>query len=360
MITIDARWINTSGIGTYIKNVLPGIIYKFPQTKFSILGNIIDLRELFDFDESRVSYIQINSPMYSIHEQIEYVRLIPKETKLYFATHYNIPIFFNGKMLVTVYDLFHLAMPKLVGGMHKRLYARYMFNRVRKKADAIVTISNFSKSELIRFTGSGNQQIFPIHLGVDRSWFSIPESESPHSRPYILYVGNIKPHKNLVGLIKAYKKISKQIKHDLVLVGKKEGFITGDCNVELEANGLHDRVYFTGRVDDHSLKRYFSHADMFVFPSLYEGFGLPPLEAMASGCPVLASNAGPMPEICGDAVLYCDPYDISDIAEKMSTLLQDKKLAETLKKRGLNRASTFTWERCINETCEVISSLTQN
>lgn len=354
MITIDARWLNASGIGTYLRNIIPGILENFPTQEFAILGEPSGISQLLGAGNANVRLINAASPMYSIREQLDYVRLIPKETTLYFATHYNVPLFYRGKMLVTVYDLFHLAMPDLVGGLHKQLYARLMFNAVRHKATAITTISNFSRLELIRFTGQGKQPIVPIYLGVTKDWFSIPQSGSPHRRPYIVYVGNIKPHKNLAALVRAFDSVADRIPHDLILVGKKEGFITGDSSVAIEAKGLEERVHFTGRVDDALLRRYFSYADALVFPSLYEGFGLPPLEAMAASCPILVSNAGPMPEICGDAALYCDPYRIDDIADKMLMLLNDAPLRDALRQRGLERARNFTWDRCIRETCNVM------
>jgi glycosyltransferase involved in cell wall biosynthesis len=149
--------------------------------------------------------------------------------------------------------------------------------------------------------------------------------------------------------------ICDRVPHDLVLVGKKEGFITGDHLVAQEAHRLGGRVKFTGYVDDQQLRQYFAHADAMVFPSLYEGFGLPPLEAMAAGCPVLVSNAGPMPEVCGDAALYCDPRRPEDIAAKLLGLMSDAELQDRLRRQGYERARGFTWDRCVRQTCEVIA-----
>lgn len=358
MITIDARWIYTSGIGTYLRHIIPGIVKHFSGHLFTILGDKYELNKLLGPDSKNCTFVHANAGMYSIREQIDFIRLIPRDTDLYFATHYNVPLFYRGVMLVTVYDLFHLAMPELVGGIHKTLYARLMFSAVRRKSSAIITISEFTKSELIRFTGPvGNQSITPIHLGIDEEWFSIPRGNSPHNRPYILYVGNIKPHKNLGSLIKAFEIISDRVPHDLILVGKKEGFITGDTLAAISAQCCNGRVRFTGHVDHMQLKRYITNASALVFPSLYEGFGLPPLEAMAALCPVLVSNVGPMPEICGDAALYCDPYRVEDIAEKMMMLLSDDSLRYSLRELGLEHAKKFNWERCINETCNVIEKL---
>lgn len=357
MITIDARWINTSGMGTYLRNLLPGIISIYPEQKFCLLGDVKTLSTLEWVRSANVTLIEVNSAMYSLTEQVELTKKIPKETKLFWATHYNIPLFYRGDMLVTIYDLFHLAMPRLVGGSHKRFYAKLMFHMVRWRALEILTISHFTKNEFCRFTGSTLQPIYPIHLGVANSWFDIQLSDRPYSGKYILFVGNVKPHKNLSALVSAFNLISNSIPHDLVIVGKKEGFITGDAIVAALAANLSSRVHFTGYVDDATLHQYFAHADAMVFPSLYEGFGLPPLEAMAAGCPVLVSNAGPMPEVCGDAALYCDPYSVDDMAAKLLTILNDEPLRAKLRQRGLEHARTFSWERCIAKTSEVIRGL---
>lgn len=357
MITIDARWLNTSGIGTYLRNVLPGVLAAFPNKKFCLLGGISALTTLDGVMSPNVRLIEAEAGMYSLAEQLELKRIIPKETSLFWATHYNIPLLYRGKMLVTVHDLFHLAMPDLVGGLHKRLYAKIMFGAVRRCAAAIMTVSQFTKDELIRLTGEGSQPIYPVLNGVADAWFHIPPSARPHQKKYILFVGNVKPHKNLSALVKAFGSICDKIPHDLVIVGKKEGFITGDEIVAKEAARLGSRVQFTGYVDDEKLRQYFAHADALVFPSLYEGFGLPPLEAMAAGCPVLVSTAASLPEICGDAAVYCDPYRAEDIASKLLELLTDEDLREEFRRKGYERARTFTWERCVSQTCDVIRAL---
>lgn len=359
MITIDVRFLNSSGIGTYLRNVIPGLVSRFPESTLSLMGDPAVIGKIDSLvNAPNVVIIPAFAKMYSLQEQIDYVRLIPKSTKLYFATHYTVPLLYRGKMLVTIYDLFHLAMPQLVGGMHKSLYAKLMFNTVRQKASSIITISHFTKSELLRLTGpQGNQVIAPIHLGVDNSWFDIPHLTSPHPRPYLLFVGNIKPHKNLGALIKAFSLIANQFPHDLVLVGQKEGFITADTGLDFMAKELESRVQFTGRVDQQTLQQYFAHAACLIFPSLYEGFGLPPLEAMAAGCPVISSDAGPMPEVCGDAVLYFDPKNIEQLADKLQLVLSDDVLRNSLISRGYLHVQSFTWGRCIDETSQVIHAL---
>ena len=360
MITIDGRWINTSGIGTYLSNVIPGVLNSFPDYEFHILGDAASLSRLKGIKQVNFQVIQCSAKMYSIDEQIELIRSIPSQTRLFWATHYNIPLLYRGKMIVTVYDLFHLARPQLVRGFHKRLYAKLMFWALHYRAAAILTISHFSKRELTRLAGEFKQPIFPIHLGVADSWFEIPKKPRPYLRKYILFVGNVKPHKNLSALVEAFGSISHLIQHDLIIVGKKEGFITGDSAVAEAAIKLGDRVDFTGYVDAEVLHQYFAHAELMVFPSLYEGFGLPPLEAMAAGCPVLCSNSASLPEVCGDAAIYFDPNRASDIAEKLLGLVNDDDLLASLKRKGLEHAKSFSWKSCVFQTCEVIRILLNN
>ena len=144
-----------------------------------------------------------------------------------------------------------------------------------------------------------------------------------------------------------------------VIVGKRDGFITGDKRVAAKAAAMRDRVIFTGEVsnDDGVFRQYFAHADALILPSLYEGFGLPPLEAMACGCPVIVSNLGSLPEVCGDAALYCDPHSPQDIAAKIKLLTQNDELRRQLSERGVENARQFTWERCAEHTVGVLESM---
>ena len=251
----------------------------------------------------------------------------------------------------------HLAMPQYMEGMHKRLYARALLAAVRWKARAVICNSRFTANELMRLVGVKASKIEVIHLGVDEAWFSVDERARPHEKPYFVFVGNVKAHKNMAGLIQAFQDVSKTIPHDLVIVGKKDGFVTGDRKVEHWAAALGERVKFAGLVDAGLLKRYVAWADALVLPSFYEGFGLPPLEAMACGCPAIVSASASLPEICGDAALYCDPSDVKDIAAKMLQVATDGATRALLREKGLQRARQFTWDKCARETLAVIESL---
>ena len=347
-----------SGIGTYIRNLLPLVIQALPHQRIYLLGNIADLRQ-FDWVLAKdVEIADFPWPIYSVSEQLHFVRSIPKDTTLFWSPHYNIPFLYKGKLLVTIHDVFYLAMPQNVYGLHKRYYAKVMFAAVCRKAEAIVCVSRFTANEFVRLTGNGKRKnIHYIHNGIDESWFQIKKGVNPYGKPYILYVGNVKPHKNLSALLAAFQLVQDQIPHDLVIVGKKEGFVTGDWQAISKAEGLKRRVTMTGYLDDSALQQYYTHADVFVFPSLYEGFGFPPLEAMACGCPVIVSNVASLPEVCGDAALYCDPRLPKDIAEKIQRVLSDQELKMEMIAKGRRQAAKFSWDKCAHETCAVIKEL---
>lgn len=323
-ITVDARMINSSGIGTVIKNILKRIIVLKPEWTFYILGNLLELKKYDFLKFDNVKLISCEAPIYSVKEQFELIRKIPRNTDIMWSPHYNIPIFYRGKLLVTVHDVFHLAMSQFVNGIHKRLYAKFMFQMVKKKADKIVCVSKFTANELKKYVGVNENKISVIYNGVDEEWFNVPLGKPVHNKPYLLFVGNVKPHKNLINLVKAFKLIKDEIPHDLIIVGKKEGFITGDNHIYDLVKDISNRVIFTGYVSDEILKQYYKQADLFIFPSLYEGFGLPPLEALAVGTNVICSDIPVLEEICEDRVNYFNPNDVNSIKESIRININKK------------------------------------
>ena len=357
IITIDARMIRMSGIGTYIKQILPLIIENLNAVHINLIG---DSKYITNFEWAQhpnVHCTNCTSPIYSIGEQVKLLKAIGNANALLWSPHYNIPIMYKGKLIVTVHDVFHLAARQYVNGILKRVYAKSLFSAVKHKADAVLCVSNFTKNEFIKYTGCREEKIHVIHNGISPVWFSKYTGERPNNRPYLLYVGNVKPHKNLRRLFEAFEQIRNSVKHDLVIVGQKEGFITGDSTVLGYADKYKGRVKFTGYVDDDKLKSYYAYADCLVFPSLYEGFGLPPLEAMACGCPVLVSNCASLPEVCGNAALYCDPYNERDIADKILSLIYNRQLRENLRQKGILHAKKFSWAKCAEQSIKVMEKV---
>jgi glycosyltransferase involved in cell wall biosynthesis len=359
-ITIDARLINNSGIGRYIKNLVPLVINHFHNLNFSIL---IDSKSITSYDNpsfhrSGVNLIKCTSNLYTFYEQIETFKSIPKKTDLFWSPHYVTPIFYSKKMLVTIHDACHLALPEAFSGISKRIYAKLMYKVATSKAAKIITDSNFSKNELTKFTNVNPDIVEVIYLGVEANSHKIlAEPKKVNRSPYIVFLGNVKPNKNLVRLLRAFDSLTKIIPHRLLIIGKKDGFICNDPEVFSYAERLGERVEFTGFVSDEELKEILYNSEGLIFPSIYEGFGLPPLEAMACNCPVAASSAASIPEICGDSAVYFDPYSIDDMADKIHQLVTKPELSKSLVEKGSKRVEMFSWVDCANKTCQSIENL---
>ena len=345
-----------SGIGTYISNLLPRIAELRPEWRLTILGDRERIESLAWPSGATIEIRECGSPIYTAREQIELVAKCPRKVDLFWSPNYNIPLAYVGPLFVTIHDVAHLAMPEIASGAAKQLYARAMFGAVRRRARAIVCDTAFSRGEFLRLVGAPRADITVIHLGVDESWRRASSLERPHARPYIVYVGNVKPHKNLGVLVRAFASLVDSIAHDLVIIGRREGLRTADLAVEREAEALGDRVWFTGEVPFARLQAYVAHASALVTTSLYEGFGFPPLEAMAAGCPAVVSRIPTHQEVCGEAVEYCDPNDPADVARAITRVLGDEELRGALRTRGERRVAQFTWERSAETTLEVLES----
>ena len=355
-IAIDCRMWEASGIGTYLQNLAPRVIRRMPATKFALLGNAPSLADL---RTDNVSVRPLAAPIYSVQEQWAVPQAVPGGTALLWSPHYNLPVFSPCPVVVTIHDILHLAMPELFPGWSKQLYAAVMFRAAVRKARAILTGSRFTAEELSRLLGRWvvKERVHVVPDGVDESWFGILPGPRPQERKYLLYVGNVKPHKNLRRLAEAFAMIKDSMTIDLVIVGEREGFLTGDAELTAATAHLGDRVHFTGRVALADLRQYYRHACALVLPSLYEGFGLTALEAMAVGCPVAVSRAASLPEVCGDAALYFDPADTADLAAALRRIASDDGLRSDLTARGIRRAREYSWERSADQTIEVIQAV---
>ena len=346
IITIDLRMWTSSGIGKVLQNTIPSFINKFNNIDFVLLGD----KEFLDKINWPLNVIEIknfNANIYSIREQIESIKLIPKETDILWWPHWNIPILYKGKIVTSIYDAFHLRMPWNVNNFFKKIYTNILFYAIAKKSLMTLTISEFTKNELIKLTQIKNIHI--VYPSVDKEWFEPIASTIKTDYPYVVYVGNVKPHKDLSTLIKAYIQNSDQVNHKLIIIGKKEGFISGDKSIKKFARKYIDKIIFTGWLDDASVREYVANADLMIFPSLYEGFGIPPLEAMACGCPVIASDIPVIREVCSNSVCYFRPGDVDDLSVKMMKLIKNTKLKENLRLKGSHLVKKYSWELSNNE-----------
>lgn len=233
-----------------------------------------------------------------------------------------------------------------------------------KNSDHIITGSYYTKQEILKYLDFPDEKITVIYHGVDHTLFRLYPSESllqtkkkydlPDS--FVLFVGSIEPRKNLLILLKAYTQLAEDIKQNLplVLVGFK-GWQNKEIMQEIQYNKKH--VIYLGYLSDEELAHVYNLASIFVYPSLYEGFGIPPLEAMACGTPVIASRVSSLPEVCKDAALYIDPENSTNLEQVITTLYKNKVLQEQLRQKGLEHVKQFTWEKSSKAHFEVFDSL---
>jgi glycosyltransferase involved in cell wall biosynthesis len=358
-LCIDLRWVDSSGVGVYIKGIMPGVIERLHDVSIIGLGDRARLQQLSWSRAANIRLIDCQAGRYSLAEQIQLPLAIPRGTDLFFSPYYPIPLLYRGRLAVTVHDLSHRIVPEIIGDSKKRIYAKTMFRALRKRASVIFTVSNFSKSELLRLTtGPREDNIIPTHLGISAEWHGAAQLPPIGSRPYFVYVGNIKPYKNLGRLVEAFLKIKDRVPQDLVIVGQSEGFITGESAEFFErVRGNGERIRLTGFVSREELLSLVGHAHALIMPSLYEGFGLPPIEAMAAGVPVVVAHAASLPEVCGEAALYFDPLNVDDIAAKLVEISSNRETWSSLRDKGLTHSKLFSWDICSRMTADALRSV---
>jgi glycosyltransferase involved in cell wall biosynthesis len=349
----------SSGIGTYLRNLLPRVAEAGRELEFVGLARRCEIAALQAL-APRVGFRACDAGVYSAAEQFVLAASIPRGTRVFWAPHINLPVSFRGRLLVTVHDLFPYALGRaLKTRLDKLFYTRAMLRLVRLRAAGVVCVSSFTKREFERFLGPFRQPVTVIHNGVDAGWFDARALPAPRQKPYVVYVGNVKPHKNVRRLVSAFDRIADRVPHHLVVIGNREGFADGESFDDPESKRLQARARldFVGNLSDPELRRLVAHADALVLPSLYEGFGLPPLEAMACGVPALVAKAGALPEVCEDAALYCNPLDTDDIAAQLERLLIDHSLREQLVRLGRVHARRFDWDRSAELTLRALRGL---
>jgi glycosyltransferase involved in cell wall biosynthesis len=287
------------------------------------------------------------------------------EIDLFHATNLVMPPLRKAKGILTLYDLTFMLLPSYhVKGMHSFVEE---VKRSAGRADGLIAISEHTKRDVMEFLNIPEERIRVTLLAADEQFRVIKEPDAIQSvvsrygidREYILYTGTLEPRKNIVTLVQAFHDLKRDsgIPHRLVLAGKK-GWLFDDIFSAVEKLDLVDDVIFTGYVPDGDLPYLYNGASLFAYPSRYEGFGLPPLEAMACGCPVVTSNTSSLPEVVGDAGIMVDPEHSDDLADAMQKVLSDSSLRDSLRSKGLARAATFSWNRCARETLEIYHQVT--
>ena len=368
-IAIDARKLRDFGIGTYIRNILMELSRLDRTTEYVVLCRPDDL-DTGDVLGTNFRMVPESAPTYSIAEQFKIPLALERErVRMVHEPHYVLPPLVRCRAVVTIHDCIHLMFPQYLPGKLAYVYAKGSMWSAARKAHRILTVSEASKRDILRFFDVPPDKVSVIYNAIDERFLAPPNTAHMDlvrqryqlDHPFVLYVGNIKPHKNIQRLIDAFGRVrARGCQDDLKLV------IIGDeiskyptLRQAVHKHKLDKHVRFLGFQPMETLAAFYRLARVFVFPSLYEGFGLPPLEAMACGTPVVTSNVSSLPEVAGGAALLVDPYDPESIAHGICQALTDEPLRANLIARGLERARSFSWAQSVRRIHEIYMDVAQ-
>lgn len=367
-IGIDARKLHDFGIGTYIRNLLRQLARLDRDTEFVVLARPADCETVGSLGEN-FRAVPETAANYSVAEQIRIPFALRREgVTLFHAPHYVLPPLVTCRSVVTIHDCIHLMFPQYLPSRLALTYARTSIALASRRATRVLTVSESSKRDILRFVDVPADKIDVIYNAYDEQFGIEPLEENVirvreryqlHDE-FVLYAGNVKPHKNLERLIEAFDLVRKRgLDHlKLVLIGDEISRYAA-LRRAVHKHQLHKYVRFLGYLPEETLAVMYRLAGVFVFPSLYEGFGLPPLEAMASGTPVVTSNVSSLPEVAGGAAVLVDPYRPEAIADGIERVLCDETLRRDLRAKGLARARQFSWEASVTRVREIYGEAAQ-
>ena len=366
-VAIDARKLHDFGIGTYIRNLLRQLARLDHDTEYVLLCQESDLGVAAQLGPNFRAVLE-PSPNYSLREQIHVPWVVLREKPdVYHAPHYVLPAGVRCRKVVTIHDCIHLMFPQYLPNRAAYAYAKTTMWAAARRSDRILTVSEASKRDILHFFNVPPQKVSVIYNAIDERFSVAPREEDVNrvreryqlDQRFVLYVGNIKPHKNLVRLIEAFAELRRSPDLEdvkLLIIGDEISKLPA-LRRAVHRHKLHKFVRFLGYLPDETLAILYRLANVFVFPSLYEGFGLPPIEAMASGAPVVTSNVSSLPEVTGDAAMLVDPYEVDSIVSGIRRVLTDPSLAAEMRQKGFARAREFSWERSVEQTLRVYQEL---
>ncbi len=357
-IGIDARKLHDFGIGTYVQNLLRQLARIDREWEYVLFCRPDDQAALAELGPN-FRPVVVRAEPYTVREQFSLPwKVLRARVDVFHSPHYVLPPLIRCPAVVTIHDCIHLMFPQYLPNRLAPYYARVFMWWAAHRSARVLTVSEASKHDILRFFRIPPEKVTVIHNAIDDRFRQPPPDEEAYRirerfqlhEPFVLYAGNVKPHKNLERLIEALHQLHTNGFDDLKLL-----IIGNDISKyatlrrAVHAHNLHKYVRFLGFVPDQTLAILYRLASVFVFPSLYEGFGLPPLEAMASGTPVVTSNVSSLPEVVGSAAVLVDPTDPRAIAEGIAHVLYGRELREDLRRKGLERAGHFSWERAARE-----------
>ena len=356
ILALDARM--QQGVGTVVRNLALRLAPNVE--KLFLLGDPAQIETWGSF-AGRVEVVPFTAPIYGWREQVGFPSSRLRGCNLLHVPHFNVPVRpLPCPLVCSIHDVAHLAGVLPISRSY-RLAAQWYYRHAARRARHIITGSEFSKREVVERVGVDPARVTVVLDGVDTGVF-YPRGEAETTlvlyslgirRPYLLVLGSVRPHKNVARVLEAFRKLKEGgIPHQLVVVGKREGFRISEELPELPP-AIAEHVVFTGFLSENEIMALYSGADLFLFASLYEGFGLPPLEAMACGAPVAVSRAASLPEVVGEAGAYFDPLSVEDIAQTVRRVLQSPEERARLASAGRERAAQLTWEQTAKGHLEV-------
>jgi len=373
-IGIDCRIYSSkfTGIGRYVYELVHRIA-KIDKTNNYIL--FFKDKEFIKTEQFPQNFkkILVNIPIYSFKEQTTFLNILNKEKlDLMHFTHFNAPIFYSRPSIVTIHDLTLSFYPgKKNLSILRRLGYNLTLKTIVKKAKKVITISQNSKKDLMKILGTPESKIKIIYQGIGEKFKVIEDkniikktlSKYHIQNPFFLYTGVWRSHKNIPNLIKAFHQIRTNFELpnlQLAITGKEDPFYPEVKNTIKQLNE-DKNIILTGLVSEDELIALYNGANIYVFPSLYEGFGLPPLEAMACKTPVAVSQVSSIPEICGKGnAVFFDPKNVNDIAQRIYALYKNKELQTRLIKNGSLRVKQFTWSSMAENTYNLYKTCLSN
>jgi glycosyltransferase involved in cell wall biosynthesis len=353
-----------SGVGYYTENLLTNVMQMAPEHDYVVFSNRT-MQEQWRRVGGETLYDRRYFPVRAAWMQAVLPGTLSRvRPNLCHFTNYLAPLNPRCPYVVTIYDMTLFITPRF-HRFKKLVLDRTLIPHIARRADAIITVSNSARADIVRFLKVPREKIQVITGGVSPAFSPVTD---PHrlaavraqyglSRPYILYVGTIEPRKNIARLIRAFAMLkSRGLPHKLAIVGQA-GWHCEPVFAEVERLGLKQDVIFTGYVPFSDLPALYSAAESMAFPSLYEGFGLPVVEAMACGTPVVTSNSSSLMEVADGAALLIDPLSVEEIAQALHRIHFDEDLRDELHQRGISRASEFTWQQSARTTLELYEAV---
>lgn len=374
-IGIDARMYRSgvAGIGRYSQNLIKNLLAIDQENQYVLFMTKEDIEEIQrqkakgKMKMQNVKIIKTDIAHYSIAEQTKLPRIIEREKcDLVHFLNFNYPVGYKGKFISVIHDLTLHFFPEVARQTNfiKRTAFEYVMKKACQNAEKIIAVSQSTKADIIKVFKTPSEKIEVIYeaaddkiiKGVETNLINLLKKKYKIDSPVILYVGQFRPHKNLPSLVEAFNEIRKSTACRLVMLGKTDPKYQS-LQKAVSKSQFKNEIVMPGFVSDEELAAWYKLASCFVFPSLYEGFGLPGLEAMRSGTPVVSSNVSSLPEIYRDAAIYFDPFKIEEISAKIKSVLVDKDLRARLTKRGKEIAHLYTWKKTATQTLEVYKEI---